>query len=44
MEDQDTPAAGPVGLELSGPVELELEGSTADGVLDAILASVPAPR
>ena len=24
--------------------ELELEGTTADGVLDAILASVPAPR
>ncbi len=24
--------------------ELELEGTTADGVLDSILASVPAPR
>ena len=24
--------------------ELELEGATADGVLDGILASVPAPR
>jgi MoxR-like ATPase len=24
--------------------ELELEGATVDGVLDSILASVPAPR
>jgi MoxR-like ATPase len=24
--------------------ELELEGATADGVLDGILASVPVPR
>jgi MoxR-like ATPase len=24
--------------------ELELEGTTADGVLDGLLASVPAPR